>query len=445
MWPRSVNHVSAFKTPDGEAAFLGAYDATVKLWPVPHEETDVSSRFGTTHVLVAGPQGAPPLVLLHGYWATSTMWSANIGDFSKDHRVYAIDVMGQPGRSVPGEPIRDAADYVTWLTATLDALHLERVSLVGMSFGGWLALGYAVAVPERLQKLVLLSPGGFLPMVKQFSLRGMLMVFVPSRVTVKSFMRWLGFDDRGGAATARLLELMYLGAKHFRVPVETSHVMPTVFSDGELSSVRVPTLLLIGEHEVISDPVEAFARARRLMPALEGELIPRCRHDMCVSQSRIVNARVLEFLKQPRTGRPAGSIEPGNRARLLPRHRSGRPGQPSRCRQPAAKNGGGKSNLDSSPRREAPERESRDLGFAVTRVASRARAWAAMAASKSSMRPPRRAVRPRLNESALEMIGGSNDAQLVPAEDRVPSITRKEDVWSSCYRVGSSCVSWCTR
>ena len=82
------------------------------------------------------------------------------------------------------------------LTATLDGLHLDRIFLVGMSYGGWLALNYAVAAPERVQKLVLLSPGGgFLPMVRQFSLRGMLMVLFPTRFTVNSFMRWLGIKD----------------------------------------------------------------------------------------------------------------------------------------------------------------------------------------------------------------------------------------------------------
>ena len=60
-----------------------------------------------THVIVSGPKDAPPLVLLHGYMATSAMWSPNIGDFSKDYRVYAIDVMGQPSKSIPAEPIRD--------------------------------------------------------------------------------------------------------------------------------------------------------------------------------------------------------------------------------------------------------------------------------------------------------------------------------------------------
>ena len=65
----------------------------------------------------------------------------------------------------------------------------------GMSFGGWIALQYAVAAPERIQRLVLLSPGGFLPMVKQFGLRGMLMAFFPTRFTVNSFMSWAGITE----------------------------------------------------------------------------------------------------------------------------------------------------------------------------------------------------------------------------------------------------------
>jgi pimeloyl-ACP methyl ester carboxylesterase len=62
----------------------------------------------------------------------------------------------------------------------------------------------------------------------------------------------------------------------------------------------VPTLLLIGEHEVVCDPAAALARARRLFPDVQGELVPKCSHDMCFSQRGIVDARVLEFLKKTR-------------------------------------------------------------------------------------------------------------------------------------------------
>jgi pimeloyl-ACP methyl ester carboxylesterase len=218
--------------------------------------------------------------------------------------------MGQPSKSIPNEPIRDAADYIAWFTETLNGLHLDRISLAGMSFGGWLALTYTVAVPERVQKLVLLSAGGVLPIAKQFSLRGMLMVFFPTRFTTNSFMRWTGFANTPGEMDARrVVDVMYLGVKHFRMSHDTLRVAASPLSDDELRSVHVPVLLLMGDHEVICDPATALARARRLIPNFEGELVPRCSHDMCFSQYRIVDARVLAFLKKIRTDNEGKTTE----------------------------------------------------------------------------------------------------------------------------------------
>lgn len=292
---------SAFKTVEGEAEYLEAYDATLRgLWPVPYEELNIPGRFGVTHVVTSGPRDAPPLVLLHGYTFTLVMWAPYIADFSKDYRVYAIDVMGQPGKSVPAEPIRDAADFVEWLTATLDALNLDSVCVAGISFGGWIAVNFAMTAPERVRKVVLLSPAAsFHPLAKRFVLRAMLSGLIPTHRMMFSFMKWMGVEATpGDATTSRLLDLMWLGVKHFRVPPETRRVMPGVLSDDELRSLQMPVLFLIGEHEVMYDAAKALARARQLIPNLEGELIPDCRHDMSLSQHQLVDARAVEFLNR---------------------------------------------------------------------------------------------------------------------------------------------------
>lgn len=124
---------------------------------------------------------------------------------------------------------------------TLDALRLERIALVGMSFGGWIALTYAIATPARVQQLVLLSPGGLLPLRKQFHLRGMAMMFLGTRFAVNSLMRWVGIVDRPGETTVQpVFYLIYLGLKHFRMPSETARIMPTPSSDDELRSMHMP-------------------------------------------------------------------------------------------------------------------------------------------------------------------------------------------------------------
>jgi pimeloyl-ACP methyl ester carboxylesterase len=109
-----MSHTSTFKTPEGEAAYLAAYDAEMKLWPVSYEDIEIPSRFGKTHVVVSGPKDAPPLVLLHGYWATLTMWRLNIADFSKDYHVdrrFKEDAIAQPHLRVIAHTIRRVCDY----------------------------------------------------------------------------------------------------------------------------------------------------------------------------------------------------------------------------------------------------------------------------------------------------------------------------------------------
>jgi pimeloyl-ACP methyl ester carboxylesterase len=95
-----------------------------------------------------------------------------------------------------------------------------------------------------------------------------------------------------------MLELIYLGLKHFQMPLETARIGPAVVPDEELRALHVPTLLLIGEHEVISDATQALARARRLIPDLRSELVPDSSHEMCVRQHRIVDARVVAFVDE---------------------------------------------------------------------------------------------------------------------------------------------------
>jgi pimeloyl-ACP methyl ester carboxylesterase len=233
------------------------------------------------------------------------MWAANAAELSAHYRIYVLDVMGQPGKSVPDRAIANRADFSEWLTSVLVALHLDRVYMVGMSYGGWLTLNYAMAAPERLNKIALLSPAGsFLRNVRQFTLRGMpVMVFariIPTRFFAASFCRWLIFDEHLHDPDLRqFLDLeanqLYLGAKYYRMRPETLRVGPVPFSDEELHRVSVPTLLLIGENEVLYDPRAALARARRLIPNLEGALIPRASHDMSFTRHDLIDARIVEY------------------------------------------------------------------------------------------------------------------------------------------------------
>jgi len=296
---KTMNNLpSPFKSPKGEVEYMAAYEASMRLWPVPYESLNILSRFGNTHLVVCGPKDAPPLVLLHCFFTSLTNWAYNTADLSRNHRVYALDMMGQPSKSIPDQPIRNRAEMAEWLTSILDALGLSKTDLTGYSYGGFAAINYAIHAPDRIGKLVLLTPiGCFVRLKTQFFVRGLL-TRLPGRFGMNSEMHWFFYEPNlKNEDTRRIFDLManqmYLGVKYFRLP---STVLPVPYTDEELRGVNNPTLLLIGQQESLYDPVPATARAKKLIPNIQAELIPRASHDLPVSQPEPVNRKILEFL-----------------------------------------------------------------------------------------------------------------------------------------------------
>jgi pimeloyl-ACP methyl ester carboxylesterase len=69
-----------------------------------------------------------------------------------------------------------------------------------------------------------------------------------------------------------------------------------VFSEVELSRINVPTLFIVGENEVIYDPVAAIEKVNRLIPNIETKLVPNAGHLVSMEQPALVNKHILEFL-----------------------------------------------------------------------------------------------------------------------------------------------------
>jgi pimeloyl-ACP methyl ester carboxylesterase len=177
-----------------------------------------------------------------------------------------------------------------------------------MSYGGWFTLNYGICAPERLDSVVLLSPGGsFRTEGLRFNLRAYASVifpFLPQRLLFDWFVRAMIVegnlhDPVFFAVNERVGHQMYLGLKHFRVwqNWRSQRIEPHVFPDEELRGMHVPTLLLIGQQEILYDPVAALERARMLVPNLEAELIPQANHSMTIEQHEVVDKRIVEFLK----------------------------------------------------------------------------------------------------------------------------------------------------
>jgi pimeloyl-ACP methyl ester carboxylesterase len=152
------SYLACFKTQVGQSRYFATYDAALKLWPIAYEESYVTTSYGQTHIISCGAKAASPLVLLHGGYASSTIWFPNIADLAENFHVLAIDTIGEPDKSVPTRKNNTKSDLAAWLVSVLDELKIQRTKVVSLSRGGWLALNLAIHAPLRLEKIVLLSP-----------------------------------------------------------------------------------------------------------------------------------------------------------------------------------------------------------------------------------------------------------------------------------------------
>lgn len=271
----------------------------LRLWTTPPEARDVpTSAHETTRVQVWGKRDAPPLVLLHGFHVTSTMWAPNAADLGAVRRVYAPDTLGDYGYSRTTRTPRTIDELVAWLGALLDALGLDRVDLGGMSYGGWLSAHFAARHSSRVRKLVLLAPGAsFGSFSLAFALRGLPMLLLRRRRSVDRYLRWAAVpapgDARYDAWMSALVDVMHAGICNFR---GRTLPLPQRLSPATMRAIVAPTLLVYGVEEKMYAAARAIEVARAHLPALEILLVPDASHDLTLRQSRPIDEAIVRFL-----------------------------------------------------------------------------------------------------------------------------------------------------
>lgn len=277
-------HLPIYKSPWGRRKILAYYEAALQDCPVPIERLTVDTRYGSTHILSAGPRNAPVLLLLHGLGDTALLWRPFFAELSQKYRLYAPDILGQPGNSAPVRLSYQGTTYGQWLRDILDKLAVASAGVIGLSLGGFSALCMALAAPERVNKIILLGPAGIVP-VKLASLIRMLPVgLFPSRANCRRFM------ERGGApVTDQALDWACLISKYF-IPAPP----PRVFGAGELQRVSAPLWLLVGQQDLFFDGEKMVRRARQRLPYLmTANIVPGAGHNLVRERADIVQTLAL--------------------------------------------------------------------------------------------------------------------------------------------------------
>lgn len=250
-----------YRTEQSKDILMAFYDGLIGRWSFPRESVMVPTRHGETHIITAGDKGKPALVLLHGAASNILGWGAAIPEYMRDFFVLAPDIPGEAGRSAPSRPSWDGGDYIEWLDDVLAALHVERAALLGLSFGGWLAARYAAARPAKTSRIVLLAPGGIVPIRPG----ALFKTIVYSMQRQKGALRMKRMVFGKGEILPEVSRFFDLLQQHY-VPRLGS---PPLLSDDEVKSISCPLLMMAGGEDAFFNAKKAGTRLKSLLPGAD--------------------------------------------------------------------------------------------------------------------------------------------------------------------------------
>jgi len=256
----------------------------------------------------AAGEGGEPVLLLHGIGASVEVWRATFPPLARTRRTLAVDMVGF-GRSDKPRAAYSFSYLAAFVRDFLDAMKIERVTLVAHSLGGGTALRFALDFPGRLQRLVLVAPAS-LGRGASSALKVMTLPWVgerlsrPSRAGTARFLR-LAFTDPRAVDDALVDEVYELA----RLPGAQEAFLASLRAAGTvmgqrqelvgavrqgLRQISVPTLVVWGRKDRIL-PV-AHAEVARAIPRAQVEIWDDAGHMLMAERAEKFNELLLGFL-----------------------------------------------------------------------------------------------------------------------------------------------------
>ena len=244
-----------------------------------------------------GSEDAPPAVFLPGgnfLNPTCLKWFLPL---TKRHRLYAPDIVGQPGLSAQTRPSPKGDGHAFWVEDLLDGLGLERPPLVGLSYGAGLAIRTMGLAPERVSRAALVSPAGVAagPVLRMLVGVAVPMLLYRLRATEENLLRaarplLTEPEDPYFGPAVRQLGAVY---RHLRLDAG----LPRMATEDELGAFGGPVAVFASEEDAFFPARVVLPKAREVFPKLAvAESLEGCRHIPSKAGLERVNERIIAFL-----------------------------------------------------------------------------------------------------------------------------------------------------
>ncbi len=244
-----------------------------------------------------------PLLLVHGRGQSMDCWCENVDELAKHFRVILVDMIGWGYSDKPGLEY-SIRDYGEFLGAFLDALEIQRTHIGGFAEGGVHVLDFMIRYPERVEKAVLISPGGITrhyPLMDKLLAVQYIGEFCTLFINPSSMRKRLlsAFFDE----THVTEEMVERACSPLRTREAKTVLLSSVrawdesFIGENMSSLHHPILILWGEY----DKWHPRKMADHYMDALTNgnlHLIRNCGHFAQEEKPKEFNSRVIGFIKE---------------------------------------------------------------------------------------------------------------------------------------------------
>jgi pimeloyl-ACP methyl ester carboxylesterase len=258
----------------------------------------------------------PPLVFVHGLIGRWTHWMEQLLPFAADHRVIALDLPGFGSSPRPAAEKISISFYARMVEKLLAFLEIDAAAMVGHSMGGFTAVELAINHPQRVERLVLISPAGLSTYNDRRSLRGLGLGrrFEPF---VNAYNAWVASnaDTIARHPRLRLLEPQTKIVTRYPERLPAPFVAEFVrglgnlgFIDGvdailsydyrdRLGEIACPTLIVWGERDEVVTARDALLY-EELIPNSRKVIFPDTGHMAMIERPAAFNALLEEFLEE---------------------------------------------------------------------------------------------------------------------------------------------------
>ena len=299
--------MKVYKNRKAGEKILETYDMLLKEWGCEFTEIDLQTEYGTTHVIVSGKEDGEPMVLFHGVGDDSAlMWIFNAKALGEKYRLYAVDLLGGPGKSRPNENYKKKYDEVKWIDEVLSGLDLEKAMFAGVSMGGYLVQLYALRRPEKVIKAISIS-GAVHAGTKKNGAKTLLKIFLPEALfptdknVIKLLKKLSGKNYAVFTENKLILEHYKYLLRGFNNMAMNPHHVSDGFSSEEIDRIRDKVVFLVGDE----DPFEKLGGKQLLIDLkMNATFYPDAGHGLNHELAEEINKKIIEVMASTSNSNP---------------------------------------------------------------------------------------------------------------------------------------------